>query len=512
MDVEALIDKATNKNNISEDWATIMDICDRANSSPDITVNYLRKKITDSNSNVILYALTVADALVKNCGKKTHRAISSRGFLDTIVKQINNRSVKEIVRQKMLFCIKQWNDAFENDPSLSYCNEVYRKLRNQNYTFEDPSKKNKRNNNEINNARLQRKEEEDMQLALALSLSAEESKKNNKNSSSYSKKTNDSPSPSSPPIQSSQINKPLFKVKALYDFAGNYAEGELPLYTGDIINVYDTTYKDWWRGENRGMVGIFPNNYVEKIQESSTTQPVNEEYETQVLREAQKIDEFMQILSRVDPKTENLSENEELQNLYNSICTLRPKLVKLVEYYSKKMEEITLLSSKSFQSQEIYRNLYEQHQQQLYAPVQQPYAPYSQPQPQTQPQPYVQQPQAYPPPPQPQSQPQPYAPPPQQPNPNYMMPMQNSQSAPLINPQVQAQPQEMLPPPNLPNTSPEKMAYDPRLVQQPPQQQPQQPLYMQPYVNQSVAPPPTSMDPGAVPYQNPGMPTNQPPY
>jgi len=35
------------------------------------------------------------------------------------------------------------------------------------------------------------------------------------------------------------------------------------------------------------------------------------------------------------------------------------------------IEEITLLSSKSYQSQEIYRNLYEQYQQQLYAPVQQ---------------------------------------------------------------------------------------------------------------------------------------------
>ncbi|OUM67114.1 hypothetical protein PIROE2DRAFT_58943 [Piromyces sp. E2] len=385
--VESLIDKATNKNNISEDWSTIMEICDEANANARQTVNYLKKKIVDNNSNVVLYALTLADALVKNCNITVHREISS-----------------------------------------SYCSEVYNKLRVQNYSFEEPRKDNRKNDEEIKNARL--KEDEDLQLA---------SKKKNDSSSSIS---------SPVPQQSSQQIKPLFKVKALYDFLGNYAEGELPLYCGDIINVYDTTYKDWWKGENRGMVGIFPNNYVEKIQESSFSHPVDDEYETQVLRDAQKIDEFMQILSRVDPKTENLSENDELQNMYNSICTLRPKLVKLVEYYSKKMEETSLLSVKFLQAQETYRNLYEQQQQTLYAPVQQPYAPYGQP-----PQP-----------------PQQYIP--QQPPTNYAMPVPNSQ------------PPEMMPPQTtIPTTPPGKVAYDPRIVQtQPPQPQPQQPLYMPPYV------------------------------
>jgi len=54
-------------------------------------------------------------------------------------------------------------------------------------------------------------------------------------------------------------------------------------------------------------------------------------------------------------------------------------------------------------------------------------------------------------------------------------------------------PDPMAPPANLPTTPP-KMAYDPRLaqVQQIPQQQPQQPLYNQPYVS---AP---AMDPSAM--------------
>jgi signal transducing adaptor molecule len=51
------------------------------------------------------------------------------------------------------------------------------------------------------------------------------------------------------------------RVKALYDFEPN-EEGELPFKEGDIIRVIDSVYQDWWKGELRGQIGIFPVNYI----------------------------------------------------------------------------------------------------------------------------------------------------------------------------------------------------------------------------------------------------------
>lgn len=423
--VEEIVNKATNKNNTCEDWASIIEICDLAqNGKAREIVNCLKKKIMDQNSNTILYALTVSDSLVKNCHIEVHREISSRGFLDVLVKQLSNRDVHEIVKERILYLIQQWKTTFSYNDTLSYCNEVYKNLKSQNYKFSEPRPLRNKDGEKKKNESLVAKEDEDLQLALALSLSSAEA--NNSTKSTYKKFS----PPDSVILQHSQPNKPLFKVKALYDFLGNYAEGELPLYRGDIVNVYDTTFKDWWKGENRGMVGIFPNNYVEKISDSSITKPVDDEYESQVIRESQKIDEFMQILATIDPKTENLSENDELQNMYNAICTLRPKLVKLVEFYSKKKEESTLLTKKFMQAESTYQRLSDASR--TYNPPLQNYV-YSQP-----PQAYqnyyapsgIQQP--------PQAIIGQYAPPPQQP----YNPQMNPSTLP---PQVQ-QPPQSLPP------------------------------------------------------------------
>jgi signal transducing adaptor molecule len=42
------------------------------------------------------------------------------------------------------------------------------------------------------------------------------------------------------------------------------------------------------------------------------------------------------MLKNVDPLKDNLADNEEIQELYRSSMTLRPKIVKLIDRYSQK--------------------------------------------------------------------------------------------------------------------------------------------------------------------------------
>lgn len=112
-------------------------------------------------------------------------------------------------------------------------------------------------------------------------------------------------------------------VKALYDFAGS-EEGELHLNRGDLVKVYDnSTFKDWWKGECRGTIGIFPCNYVEMASEdpgsATSTVPgsgvggVGTSLESDVLLKSAQIDKFTSILGSIDPARTNPSDHTELQ-------------------------------------------------------------------------------------------------------------------------------------------------------------------------------------------------------
>ncbi|PWA03146.1 hypothetical protein BB558_000656, partial [Smittium angustum] len=138
---------------------------------------------------------------------------------------------------------------------------------------------------------------------------------------------------------------------------------ELGFVKGDVITVLDQKYRDWWGGELRGKQGIFPANFVQPVKDTKSAQMELSTFEDLVMGEAHNIEVLLRMLSRMDPQRDNLSENVEMQNLYTSTITLRPRIVKLIGEYSKKKDELINLDTQLQTAMNTYDVLMKESQQ-----------------------------------------------------------------------------------------------------------------------------------------------------
>lgn len=86
--------KATDENLTSENWAYILDVCDKVGGSdagPKEAVGAMIKRLAHRNANVQLYTLELANALSQNCGVPMHRELASRSFTDAMLRLANDR-------------------------------------------------------------------------------------------------------------------------------------------------------------------------------------------------------------------------------------------------------------------------------------------------------------------------------------------------------------------------------------------------------------------------------------
>jgi signal transducing adaptor molecule len=139
------------------------------------------------------------------------------------------------------------------------------------------------------------------------------------------------------PLQSGTTAATVSRVRALFDFQPS-EPGELQFKKGDIIAVLESVYKDWWKGSLRGQTGIFPLNYVEKLQD-----PTREELEKEAQTEAEvfaQIRNVEKLLALLSTNTQagggDGRDNEEITELYHSTLAIRPKLIELIGKYSQK--------------------------------------------------------------------------------------------------------------------------------------------------------------------------------
>jgi signal transducing adaptor molecule len=149
--------------------------------------------------------------------------------------------------------------------------------------------------------------------------------------------SNAQPEQASQPLPSGTTAATVSRVRALFDFQPSES-GELQFRKGDIIAVLESVYKDWWKGSLRGQTGIFPLNYVEKLQDPTREELEREaQNEAEVFAQIRNVEKLLALLSTSSQAGgSDARDNEEITELYHSTLAIRPKLIELIGKYSQK--------------------------------------------------------------------------------------------------------------------------------------------------------------------------------
>ncbi|SNX87017.1 related to HSE1 - Class E vacuolar protein-sorting machinery protein [Melanopsichium pennsylvanicum] len=373
---EDIVLKATSEELTSENWELNLEVCDKVSSGGDSSardcIGAIQKRLVHRNANVQLYALTLADAVAKNCGLTAHQEIASRSFTQTLTRICLDRNTHAAVKKRCYALIKEWAGEFD-DESLGLMTETYESLKSQDAVADEETPASTQSR-EPTSEQL-RAEDEELRRALELSIRDQGGRNmwTNHNTqqaeassssaaaglASYSQSqpsqnaappsqqyVDNAPAASAQPPATPAAPAVATRVRALYDFAPT-EPGELAFSRGEIIRVLDSVYEHWWRGEVHGEVGIFPVNYVEVVPDPTPAELQKEaEMEARIFSQAADIDRLLSKLRSLDPARDNLAEDEELQELYQKSLAMRPKIVKLIDRYSNKIIELKAMNDK----------------------------------------------------------------------------------------------------------------------------------------------------------------------
>ncbi|SOV03431.1 Class E vacuolar protein-sorting machinery protein HSE1 [Ustilago sp. UG-2017a] len=398
---EDIVLKATSEELTSENWELNLEVCDKVSSGGESAarncVAAIQKRLVHRNANVQLYALTLADAVAKNCGLTAHQELAGRSFTQTLARICLDRNTHATVKKRCYGLVKEWAGEFD-DESLGLMKDTYESLKSQDAVVEDegPSTQPREPTSE-----QLRAEDEELRRALELSLKDQGGRNAYNSYDTQQAEASGSSAPvtaaaaaasssysqpqtsqySAPPAQQHSTNANAStsaasahpaapsaaaipavasRVRALYDFSPN-EPGELAFSRGEIIRVLDSVYEHWWRGEVRGEAGIFPVNYVEILPDPTPEELQREaEMEARIFSQAADIDRLLNKLRSLDPVRDNLAEDEELQELYQKSLAMRPKIVKLIDRYSNKITELKAMNDKFVHARGSFDEMMEQ--------------------------------------------------------------------------------------------------------------------------------------------------------
>ncbi|KAL6262175.1 hypothetical protein P5V15_007272 [Pogonomyrmex californicus] len=380
---DADVEKATNENNVTEEWGKIMDICDKVGTSSQNAKDCLRsivKRLYCQDPHVVMQAITLLDACASNCGKVFHLEIASRDFENDLRKLINHPQPKIVDKIKAL--LKKWVEGdFKTDPQLNLIPSLYNKLRSEGHDFSSVSDTPKRSSTLSKDPNVVTNSQEESDIAKAIQLSLQENKAHTQSTSSHSSPASKKSTSLYPSVNSvlgaSSTTSEGRKVRALYDFEAA-EDNELTFLAGEIINILDDSHPNWWKGSNQRGEGLFPSNFVTadlsvEPEEFTKLEHSNkklvqfaEEVEVKMVKrepevveveiDEKKMDRLLHLLHEADPQCDT-SDSQEMLDLEEQVTAMGPLIDAALEKVDRRHAQLTQLSSDLVDALNLYHTL-----------------------------------------------------------------------------------------------------------------------------------------------------------
>lgn len=342
------VEKATSGTTTTEDWALIMEICDKVGGSSINAKDCFKsiiKRLYNQDPHVVLQAITLLDACVNNCGKNFLLEVASRHF-EQEFRKLLTKNLPQKVTNRLKSLLKKWaENEFKSDPQLSLIPSLYTKLKQEGVDFSSTTDANPLKGAKSKDL-VSLQEVDDIAKAIELSLMENERSGQKKATTESDRRAN------------------LKKVKALYDFEAA-EDNELSFSAGDIIYVLDSSDPNWWKGfTDKHPEGLFPANFVttdlstpKETTEQNNTKKTKvkhsaEDYKSVEIDES-KIDHLIHLLREANPEDDS-TDTEEMAILEAQVNAMGPMIEGQLEQLDKKHSQLTMLCTELLEAVKLY--------------------------------------------------------------------------------------------------------------------------------------------------------------